>query len=101
VPTSSAPAAPSPSTRVQIQIPAGSTVFLGGTGGPTVELTGLSEQLTSGQRIEVTLTFQRAGEVTVPAVVATPDRALPRGQGFDFHDEGVQSRDDEQDTEAE
>ena len=101
VPTSSAPAAPSPSTRVQIQIPAGSTVFLGGTGGPTVQLTDLSEQLTSGQRIEVTLTFQRAGEVTVPAVVATPDRALPRGQGFDFHDEGVQSRDDEQDTEAE
>lgn len=101
VPTSSAPAAPSPSTRVQIPLPAGSTVFLGGTGGPTVELTDLSEQLTSGQRIEVTLTFQRAGEVTVPAVVATPDRALPRGQGFDFHDEGVQSRDDEQDTEAE
>jgi copper(I)-binding protein len=101
VPTSSAPAAPSPSTRVQIQIPAGSTVFLGGTGGPTVQLTDLSEQLTSGQRIEVTLTFQRAGEVTVPAVVATPDRALPRGQGFDFHDEGTQSRDDEQDTEAE
>jgi copper(I)-binding protein len=101
VPTSSAPAAPSPSTRVQIQIPAGSTVFLGGTSGPTVQLTDLSEQLTSGQSIEVTLTFQRAGEVTVPAVVATPDRALPRGQGFDFHDEAVQSRDDEQDTEAE
>lgn len=101
VPTSSAPAAPSPSTQVQIEVPAGSTVFLGGTGGPTVELTDLSEQLTSGQRIEVTLTFQRAGEVTVPAVVATPDRALPRGEGFDFHDEGTQSRDDEQDTEAE
>jgi copper(I)-binding protein len=101
VPTSSAPAAPSPSTRVQIPIPAGATVFLGGTSGPTVELMDLSEQLTSGQRIEVTLTFQRAGEVTVPAVVATPDRALPRGQGFDFHDEAVQSRDDEQDTEAE
>ena len=101
VPTSSAPAAPSPSTRVQIPLPAGSTVFLGGTGGPTVQLTDLSEQLTSGQSIEVTLTFQRAGEVTVPALVATPDRALPRGQGFDFHDEGVQSRDDEQDTEAE
>ncbi len=103
VPTSSAPAAPSPSTQVQIPIPAGSTVFLGGAGGPTVELAGLSEELTSGQRVEVTLTFQRAGEVTVPAVVATPDRALPRGEPFDFHHEegGSESRDQEQDTETE
>ncbi|MGY1759912.1 hypothetical protein ACI79G_13760 [Geodermatophilus sp. SYSU D00779] len=103
VPTSSAPAAPSPSTQVQIPIPAGSTVFLGGAGGPTVELADLSEELTSGQRVEVTLTFQRAGEVTVPAVVATPDRALPRGEPFDFHHEegGSESRDQEQDTETE
>jgi copper(I)-binding protein len=100
VPTSSAPAAAS--TQVQIPIPAASTVFLGGAGGPTVELADLSEELTSGQRIEVTLTFQRAGEVTVPAVVATPDRALPRGEPFDFHhEEGEESRDQEQDTETE
>ncbi|WP_448621314.1 hypothetical protein [Geodermatophilus sp. URMC 65] len=101
VPTSSAPAAAS--TQVQIPIPAGSTVFLGGAGGPTVELADLSEELTSGQRVEVTLTFQRAGEVTVPAVVATPDRALPRGEPFDFHHEegGSESRDQEQDTETE
>ena len=99
VPTSSAPAAAS--TQVQIPIPAGSTVFLGGAGGPTVELADLSEELTSGQRVEVTLTFQRAGEVTVPAVVATPDRALPRGEPFDFHEEGEESRDQEQDTETE
>lgn len=99
VPTSSAPAAAS--TQVQIPIPAGSTVFLGGAGGPTVELADLSEELTSGQSIEVTLTFQRAGEVTVPAVVATPGRALPRGEPFDFHEEGQESRDQEQDTETE
>jgi copper(I)-binding protein len=99
VPTSSAPAAAS--TQVQIPIPAGSTVFLGGAGGPTVELADLSEELTSGQSIEVTLTFQRAGEVTVPAVVATPGRALPRGEPFDFHEEGEESRDQEQDTETE
>jgi copper(I)-binding protein len=99
VPTSSAPAAAS--TEVQIPIPAGSTVFLGGAGGPTVELADLSEELTSGQSIEVTLTFQRAGEVTVPAVVATPGRALPRGEPFDFHEEGEESRDQEQDTETE
>ncbi|MGR6967339.1 hypothetical protein ACU610_23050 [Geodermatophilus sp. URMC 61] len=106
-PTPSVPAAPSPSTQVQIEIPARSTVFLGGAGGPTVELADLSEELTSGQRIEVTLTFQRAGEITVPAVVATPGRALPRGEAFDFHheegggSEGEESRDQEQDTETE
>jgi copper(I)-binding protein len=100
-PTSSVPAAPSASTEVQIPIPAGSAVFLGGADGPTVELSDLSEELTAGERIEVTLTFQRAGEVTVPAVVATPGRALPRGKGFDFHQEGEQSRDQEQDTETE
>jgi copper(I)-binding protein len=100
-PTSSAAATPSASTQVQIPIPAASTVFLGGAGGPTVELADLSEELTAGERIEVTLTFQRAGEVTVPAVVATPGRALPRGEGFDFHEEGEQSRDQEQDTETE
>jgi copper(I)-binding protein len=100
-PTSSVPAAPSASTEVQISIPARSAVFLGGADGPTVELADLSEELTAGERIEVTLTFQRAGEVTVPAVVATPGRALPRGKGFDFHQEGEQSRDQEQDTETE
>jgi copper(I)-binding protein len=100
-PTSSVPAAPSASTQVQIPIPARSAVFLGGADGPTVELADLSEELTAGERIDVTLTFQRAGEVTVPAVVATPGRALPRGEGFDFHQEGEQSRDQEQDTETE
>jgi copper(I)-binding protein len=100
-PTSSVPAAPSASTQVQIPIPARSAVFLGGADGPTVELADLSEELTAGERIDVTLTFQRAGEVTVPAVVATPGRALPRGPGFDFHEEGDQSRDQEQDTETE
>jgi copper(I)-binding protein len=100
-PTSSVPPAPSASTQVQIPIPARSTVFLGGADGPTVQLADLSEELTASQRIEVTLTFQRAGEVTVPAVVATPGRALPRGQGFDFQEEGTQSRDQEQDTETE
>jgi copper(I)-binding protein len=76
-------------------------VFLGGAGGATVELADLTEELTAGESIEVTLTFQRAGEVTVQAMVATPERVLPRGEGFDFHEEGVESRDQEQDTESE
>ncbi|WP_157937098.1 copper chaperone PCu(A)C [Geodermatophilus chilensis] len=87
LPTPSVPAAPSASTQVQLPIPAGSTVFLGGASGATVELAGLSEELTVGENIEVTLTFERAGEVTVPVVVATPERVLPRGEPFDFHQE--------------
>ena len=47
----------------------------------------LSEELTAGQNIEVTLTFERAGEVTVQALVATPERVLPREEPFDFHHE--------------
>jgi copper(I)-binding protein len=97
-----APSTPSTSTQVQIPVPAGTTVFLGGAGGATVELADLTEELTAGESIEVTLTFERAGEVTVQALVATPERVLPRGEGFDFHhEEGEESRDQEQDTETE
>jgi hypothetical protein len=82
-----APSTPTASSQVDIPIPARSTVFLGGSGGPTVELADLSEELTAGESIEVTLTFERAGEVAVQALVATPERVLPRGEGFDFHHE--------------
>jgi copper(I)-binding protein len=85
VPTT--PPAPSASTQVQIPVPAGSTVFLGGSSGATVELADLAEELTAGETIQVTLTFERAGEVTVPVLVATPERSLPRGEAFDFHKE--------------
>jgi copper chaperone PCu(A)C len=90
VPTPSVPAAPATptaSSEVDIPIPAGSTVFLGGAGGATVELADLTEELTAGQSIEVTLTFERAGEVTVQALVATPERVVPREEPFDFHHE--------------
>jgi copper(I)-binding protein len=70
----------------EIDIPAGSTLYLG-ENGPTVTLAGLQEDLTSAQTVELTLTFENAGEVTVPAVVATPDRDLPRGDAFNFHEE--------------
>jgi copper(I)-binding protein len=100
------PTTPSASTQVQIPVPAGTTVFLGGASGATVELADLSEELTAGESIELTLTFQRAGEVTVEALVATPERVVPRGEPFDFHheeggSEGEESRESEQDTETE
>jgi len=79
------PATPTASTSVQIPIPATSTVFLGGESGATVELADLSEELTAADSLEVTLVFERAGEVTVPALVGTPDRVLPREEPFDFH----------------
>ena len=82
-----APSTPAASSEVDIPIPAGTTVFLGGAGGATVELADLSEELTAGQSIEITLTFERAGEVTVQALVATPERVLPREEPFDFHHE--------------
>ena len=81
------PTTPSASTEVRIPVPAGSTVFLGGASGATVQLADLSEELTAGESIEVTLTFERAGEVTVDALVATPESVVPRGEPFDFHQE--------------
>ncbi len=90
LPTPTVPAAPSTptaSSEVEIPVPAGSTVFLGGASGATVELADLSEELTAGQSIEVTLTFEQAGEVTVQALVATPERVVPREEPFDFHHE--------------
>ncbi|MGY1639655.1 hypothetical protein ACI782_00780 [Geodermatophilus sp. SYSU D00703] len=100
----SAPAAPTTataSTRVDIPVPARSSVLVGDDGGLTVDLADLSEELTTGQTIDLTLTFERAGEITVAAGVANPDRALPRGEGFDFHEEGAEGREAEQDTESE
>jgi copper(I)-binding protein len=95
----SAPATPTASSQVEIPIPARSTVFLGGAGGATIELADLSEELTAGQSIEVTLTFERAGEVTVQALVATPERVLPREEPFDFHhEEGEETSEGSEDT---
>ncbi|KQS68586.1 copper chaperone PCu(A)C [Modestobacter sp. Leaf380] len=68
----------------EITVPAGQNVYVG-EGGPTVTLVGLTEELTPGQSLEVTMTFQDAGEVTLPVLIGTPSLDLPRGEGFDFH----------------
>jgi copper(I)-binding protein len=89
-PTSSAPTSSAPtssSSGVQeITIPAGQTIFLGGDQ-YSVTLTDLSESLTPGQYLEVTLTFEKAGEVTIPVSVANPTSSVPRRSSFDFHQE--------------
>jgi copper(I)-binding protein len=70
----------------EIEIPADGTVFVDGESA-TITLTDLDEGLTVGQYIELTLTFENAGEVTLPVTVANPDEALERGEAFDFHHE--------------
>ena len=57
-----------------IVIPAGETVFTDGPDGPVLVLVGIDDTLTSGQFLEVTFTFERAGEVTVEAPVSAPLR---------------------------
>jgi copper(I)-binding protein len=73
----------------EVEIPADSALFLGEEG-PTVTLVNLSDGLTVGQTIELTIEFEQAGEVTVRAQVGTPDRDVPRGEAFDFHQEGAE-----------
>ena len=85
--TSAAPTTSSGGQRaVNIAVPADSTLFLG-RNGPTVTLVGLSEDLTPAQTIELTFTFERAGEVTLQVPVAVPSAEVARGSAFNFHEE--------------
>lgn len=70
----------------EIEVPAGATVFVDGDD-VSITLTDLDDELIVGQYLEVTLTFENAGEVTVPVTVATPDDVLDRDEAFDFHHE--------------
>ncbi len=85
-PNAAAPAAPATgSGSLALTVPAGDTLFLGNGAGPSVTLVGLTKDLTVGQYIDVTFTFQRAGEVSVPVPVGVAVRDLPRGEPYDFH----------------
>jgi copper(I)-binding protein len=74
------------STELNIEIPRDETVYLGGDG-PTILLENLTEGLTAGQSIELTMTFELAGDVTVRAQVDNPEREIARGDAYDFHQE--------------
>jgi copper(I)-binding protein len=74
------------SSELNIEIPRDETVFLGGDG-PTILLENLSEGLTAGQGVELTMTFEQAGEVTLRAPVANPEEEVERGEAFDYHHE--------------
>jgi copper(I)-binding protein len=74
------------STELNIEIPRDETVFLGGDG-PTILLENLTDGLTAGQSIELTMTFELAGAVTVQAQVDNPEKEIARGEAYDFHQE--------------
>jgi copper(I)-binding protein len=74
------------STDLNIEIPRDETVFLGGDG-PTILLENLTDGLTAGQSIELTMTFELAGAVTVQAQVDNPEKEIARGEAYDFHQE--------------
>ena len=82
--SSAAPSSTSSRGSEEIEIPAGQSVFIGGDQ-YTITLTGLDENLNTGQYLEVTLTFEKAGAVTIPVTVANPTRSETRGDAFDFH----------------
>jgi copper(I)-binding protein len=79
-----APATTSGGARaVDITIPSHSSVFLG-QNAPTITLVGLSQELTPAQTIDVTFTFRKAGDVTVPVPVAVPSSNVPQTSSFNF-----------------
>lgn len=82
---SSTPRAAGGSGSLALTVPADGTLFLGDGTGPSVTLVGLSDELTVGEYVDVTFTFEQAGEVTVPVPVGVATRDLPRGEPFDFH----------------
>jgi len=71
---------------LDIPIPADSAVFLG-ENAPTVTLVDLAQELTPAQTIELTFTFEQAGEITVPVPVAVPSQNVPQTSSFNFHEE--------------
>ncbi len=70
----------------EIEIPAGGVVYVDGEE-LSISLTDLDESLTTGQSLELTFTFENAGEVTIPVTVATSEEEVRRDEGFDFHHE--------------
>ncbi len=61
-----------------IDVPAGGTVALK-PGGLHVMLMGLTQPLSQGSTVDVTLTFEKAGKVTVPVAVQSAGAAAPAG----------------------
>ena len=85
------------SDEIDLEIPRDETVFLGGDG-PTVLVENLTEELTAGESIELRMTFELAGEVTVRAMVDNPEEEVERGEAFDFHQEEQEAGGDDREA---
>jgi len=94
----SAPQTPAPQTTAapttpavapDLTVPADGSLVLGSADGSglVVTLVGLNDELTAGEYIDVTFTFQQAGEITVQVPVGVATAAQERGEPFDFHEE--------------
>ncbi len=70
-------------TAVDVLVPARGAVLVGSSA-PTVVLTGLTRRIDAAQSVELTLTFARAGQTTVLAVMGPPPEVLPRTPVVDF-----------------
>ncbi len=70
-------------TAVDVLVPARGAVFVGSSA-PTVVLTGLTRRVDAAHSMELTLTFARAGQTTVRAVMGPPTDVLPRTPAVDF-----------------
>jgi hypothetical protein len=68
---------------LDITIPAGGSVFLGDNA-PTVTLESLGQGLTPAQTMDLTFTFEKAGNVTIPVPVAAPASNVPQTSTFNF-----------------
>jgi copper(I)-binding protein len=73
--------------QLSIAVPPDGAVQFGTGTGPSVTLVGITEELTVGEYLDVTFTFQQAGAVTLAVPVGVASRDLPRGEPYDFHQE--------------
>jgi copper(I)-binding protein len=72
------------SRALDITVPARQSVFLG-ENAPTVTLASLGQGLTPAQTMDLTFTFEKAGNVTVTVPVAVPASNVPQTSTFNFH----------------
>ena len=79
----STPASSSGGRTLDVPVPADSTVYLG-QNAPTVTLVALGEGLTPAQTVELTFTFEQAGDVTVQVPVAVPAENVPQTSAYNF-----------------
>lgn len=82
--STTSPVTSGPSDHVGITIPANTNVQLG-KNVAHVFLTGLKHPVTAAGIVQITMTFQHAGTVTVPAIVTPPDTVLPQTSTYNFN----------------